>query len=215
MRHVTHPVAVITATDTSVDAETPHRGWRGATVSSFNTVTLSPDPIVSFNIKKLSSTFEAIKSSGFFNVHFLSGRAQHARIVAARFAAGNAASPFHDAHGELEDFAASSEETKVSTGNEPPVLQVNSGDGRLMAPLRLHCCYMQDKLVEIGDHVVVFGQVIKLFHHTSSFEDGPGRTPILVYVNGAYHHSARPPMRSPVVKGAAERTDVRVSGGGS
>ena len=53
MRRVPHPVMVITAT-------TPEKGLVGLLVSSFNTVTLYPEPLVSFNIKLPSSTYDRV-----------------------------------------------------------------------------------------------------------------------------------------------------------
>ncbi|PYH84500.1 hypothetical protein BO82DRAFT_352056, partial [Aspergillus uvarum CBS 121591] len=58
------------------------------TVSSFNTVTLHPTPIISFNVRRPSETLTALQSSGRFLVHLL---APHARTAAlARdFSRGN------------------------------------------------------------------------------------------------------------------------------
>ncbi|KAL4896748.1 flavin reductase like domain-containing protein [Aspergillus ambiguus] len=84
MRRVPYPVAIITATDPH--AETP--AYRGMTVSSLNTVTLHPDPVVSFNVKRPSETLTALQSSGCFLVHLLApGRATAA--LARDFARGN------------------------------------------------------------------------------------------------------------------------------
>ncbi|KAK5050419.1 hypothetical protein LTR84_003700 [Exophiala bonariae] len=188
MRHVPHPVAVITATDVSVNPEGGSEGWRGATVSSFNTVTLSPKPVVSFNIRKISSTFDAMRSSGLFNVHLLS-EAIEATDIASKFASGNASSPFHDEEGEIESFAHLTDPARTAPSSKlPPILQSRDENGHLMVPFRLHCRYMPGKVVEVGDHVVLFGEVLQIFHDDNAFH-GQGSSapkPCLVYVNGRY-----------------------------
>ncbi|KEF54352.1 uncharacterized protein A1O9_09518 [Exophiala aquamarina CBS 119918] len=188
MRHVPHPVAVITATDISMSSEGGPQGWRGATVSSFNTVTLFPTPVVSFNIRKISSTFAAMRSSGLFNVHLLS-EATEATDIASKFATGNASSPFHDEEGEIESFAHLTDPVRTALSSKlPPILQSRDGMGRSMVPFRLHCRFMGDKVVEIGDHVVLFGEVVQIFHDDNTFHDQPAilPKPCLVYVNGRY-----------------------------
>lgn len=53
---------------------------------------------------------------------------------------------------------------------------------------------MRDKVVEIGDHRVVFGRVTDAFHAREHFDsDRVGETPILVYANGGYNTCAKLP----------------------
>ena len=61
MRRVPYPVAIITATDPSGRPDTS--AFRGMTVSSFNTVTLSPRPVISFNVRRPSETLNALLAS--------------------------------------------------------------------------------------------------------------------------------------------------------
>ncbi|KAL6245069.1 hypothetical protein RBB50_007844 [Rhinocladiella similis] len=187
MRLVAHPVTVITATDTSLSPKGNPQSWKGATVSSFNTVTLDPDPIVSFNIKKISSTFQAIESSGHFAAHFMSGYQPLSAKIANKFSRGNHTSPFHDANGRLDEHFIK-RNAQTLTGR-PPVLHYDSN----IVPLRLACEYMPSKLVHIADHVVVFGRVTWVDHPTDMDElvGSKGRTPILSYANGGYGHSGR------------------------
>ncbi|OJJ97875.1 hypothetical protein ASPACDRAFT_122587 [Aspergillus aculeatus ATCC 16872] len=99
MRQVPYPVAIITSTDPHAHARTSaspspsqpsssSSPFRGMTVSSFNTVTLHPTPIISFNVRRPSETLTALQSSGRFLVHLL---APHPRTAAlARdFSRGN------------------------------------------------------------------------------------------------------------------------------
>ncbi|PYH42066.1 flavin reductase family protein [Aspergillus saccharolyticus JOP 1030-1] len=103
MRQVPYPVAIITATDpqqpqpqsqsqapktTSTSTSTSTTRFRGMTVSSFNTVTLHPSPIISFNVRRPSETLSALQSSGRFLVHLLAPTAQTAAL-AREFSRGN------------------------------------------------------------------------------------------------------------------------------
>ncbi len=64
MRRVPQSVAIITATDIN---DSQH-AQRGATVSSFTTVTLEPEVVVSLNLKLPSTTYDAILSSYRFDI---------------------------------------------------------------------------------------------------------------------------------------------------
>lgn len=67
MRTVPHPVMVV-----SVDQEYGKQTrLRGMVVSSFNTVSLYPEAIVSFNVKLPSATYEAMVARGYFTVSAL------------------------------------------------------------------------------------------------------------------------------------------------
>ncbi|KAL4933863.1 flavin reductase family protein [Aspergillus undulatus] len=97
MRRVPHPVAIITSTDPSPSTTQPHTSstdayqtshFRGMTVSSFNTVTLTPEPVVSFNVRRPSETLNALLSSGRFLVHLLAPNPATAAL-ARDFARGN------------------------------------------------------------------------------------------------------------------------------
>ncbi|KAK5204876.1 hypothetical protein LTR47_006892 [Exophiala xenobiotica] len=184
MRHVAHPVAIITATDVSVSPEGAPHAWRGATVSSFNTVSLSPEPIVSFNIKRVSSTFDAIRSSGLFTAHFISSQHRDSQMVATRFSRGNATSPFHDEDGKLESYVLQ-EPALQPRGGKPPIIGL-SDPGPPLAPLNLRCEYLPEKLVHIADHVVVFGRVSGVYDRVAERRLKHGRTLILSYVNRGY-----------------------------
>jgi len=190
MRHVAHPVAVITATDVSVSPQGSPEAWRGATVSSFNTVTLNPVPVVSLNIKKPSSTLDAIQNSGFFNVHLLSSAIPGVEAIAAKFANGKDRLPFHDHRGELEPFAARDLATRSPA--HPPVLQMQTEEGHHMVPLRFHCQYLPDKSVDVGDHVVVFGVVTGHFYGDVALPTHATQV-CLIYANGSYHRTEPQP----------------------
>ncbi|OCT48727.1 putative oxidoreductase [Cladophialophora carrionii] len=182
MRHVPHPVAVITSTDTSVSPEGAPTAWRGATVSSFNTVTLRPKPIVSFNITKHSSTYSAIKSSGLFNVHLLNCSSSSSSI-AGRFSRGNASSPFHDEDGSLAAWAEEQHMNAPAPSHLGP--QIGRKSPVIKTPLQavLRCTHISHKAVEIGDHVVILGEVVEKHDELHHLEEA---SVWLYYVNGKY-----------------------------
>lgn len=112
MRRVPHPVTIITAAETTQSTSADHPPAardrrqdqhistpkdtsrvssvkiRGMTASSFNTVTLHPQPVVSFNVKRPSETLNTIQSSGRFYVHLLAPNPDTAQLARA-FSRGN------------------------------------------------------------------------------------------------------------------------------
>ena len=199
MRSVPHPVAIITSTSiytassstiaTSGSSRAPTLDlFKGATVSSFNTVTLTPDPVVSFNITRKSSTFAAIQLSGVFMVHLMASAAvldddgdtgkevgeRQAEIIATKFAMGNEGKPFHDEDGKLGEWvdlaaqAGNASKKGAASGvsstrkvSMPPVIKSETSSGEQIVSFRLLCEHMKEKTVSIGDHVAVFGKVIE------------------------------------------------------
>ena len=202
MRRVPHPVAIVTSTDTSLAPNGGPEGWRGATVSSFNTVTLSaPSPIVSFNIKQLSSTYDAIRHSGKFRVHLLN-TSDEAVEIATKFTKGNALSPFHADSGEVEHFARlnlrgdDDSDSPPAAPDHPPLIGLSAGatanDDRRPVSFSLLCRHLSDKTVEIADHFVVFGAVVETSARLTDelpqqlVGDSPFGPPCLIYSNGSF-----------------------------
>jgi flavin reductase (DIM6/NTAB) family NADH-FMN oxidoreductase RutF len=173
MRAVPQPVSIITSTDISTG--TP--AFRGATISSFNTVTIDPITIVSLNIKQPSSTFDALESSGYFLVHLL--RADEINSgVAQAFTKGSSTAPFRTvgkvSQVRLPEVAAHT--AKADAG--PPLIEDCASPGHLL------CRYIPQKTVQLGDHVVVFGIVESVIKRPNSLEGSD--TSCLIYANGQY-----------------------------
>ncbi|ETN37363.1 uncharacterized protein HMPREF1541_08354 [Cyphellophora europaea CBS 101466] len=194
MRHVPHPVAIVTAAPKATSQATakPSR-WRGATISSFVTVALDPEPVVCFNIKHDSSTFATLTSSATFNVHLLSS-SPDAETIATKFASGNALEPFHDGEGELEWWVRepSSDEgvAPVIHGMRDEVEAEGTAQDSVVT-FRLTCAYMADKTVAVGDHVVVFGRVIAVSDGSDlGHPEASTRAACLLYVDGGYGRTA-------------------------
>ncbi|KKK12552.1 hypothetical protein P175DRAFT_0535346 [Aspergillus ochraceoroseus IBT 24754] len=90
MRRIPYPVAIITSTDPThpPGPTTSKCAFRGMTVSSFNTVTLTPEPVISFNVRRPSETLNALFASERFLVHLLAPRKETAAL-ARDFSRGN------------------------------------------------------------------------------------------------------------------------------
>jgi flavin reductase (DIM6/NTAB) family NADH-FMN oxidoreductase RutF len=172
MRHIPHSVVVITsslldAVHGSTQSTSPPSSpssFRGMTVSSFTTVTLSPCPIVSFSVRLPSATAKAILESGLFTIHFLSAT-EAGQGVAEAFTRGGGASAF---------------DSKAFIVKEDRGVPILESKGVMK---RLRCRIWNKELVAIGDHIVLFGEVMEL-------EDceGHGSNDVtgLVYVDGKY-----------------------------
>ena len=134
MRPVAHSIAVVTvpsegAQETKTET-TPLP--EGLLISSFNTVSLEPDPIVSFNIKVPSRTYDAIARSEKFDV-----------------------SPLWNLHTAIA-FAPDKGKAKKKQSQPFPSAQ-ELARSRLFG---LRCEWLKEKSVEIGDHVVMLGKII-------------------------------------------------------
>lgn len=173
MRHMPHSVVVATAS-TGTDDESS--GFRGMTVSSFTTLTLTPIPIVTFNIRKPSQTLDAIKKTRKFLIHVLSATESGAR-VADVFTKGNGRNVFASPVFE--------------------VLRMRSGDFKSQPPLLsspgiikvLRCQLREDPtngLLEIGDHVLVLGDVVSIIEPPPSQTGEEGEDGGLCYIDREY-----------------------------
>ena len=175
MRLVPQAVVVVTASDMN-DRRNP---WRGATVSSFFTVTLEPDVIVSLNLQIPSSTFDAIQTSNRFDINVMKGSQQGARM-AASFAKGHSASPF--AHAGTSLSIVNQKRRDTANFILPPVLYADEQRHNPVA-FRLSCTYKPCKTTQFGDHVVIFGSVLE-FPHLNCRADQLNSC--LTYIKGSY-----------------------------
>lgn len=175
MRKIAHPVVVITTADTSASnptetASTPRpieSTFRGMTVSSFNTVTLDPVPLVSFNVRTPSATHTAMSSSGTFLAHFLLSSPEGARIANAFAKGGNA---------QGEAFQ------ELVTGDMTGEIDMYAGKGTQGAPLLagrgvlqvLRCRVLDGKEVVVGDHRVLVAEVLGILAQPGRKDGGGG-----------------------------------------
>ncbi|KAJ5345066.1 FMN-binding split barrel-like protein [Penicillium brevicompactum] len=165
MRRVPYPVAIITATDPSGPQET---SFRGMTVSSFSTVTLTPHPVISFNVRRPSETLNALLASRRFLVHLLAPGPATATL-ARDFSKGNATlTAMLSGHGEFE-FAA------LDAGNERPLpilRRKGSGDSNADFPFVLECTLHPEK-IDVHDHSIVLGTVVRTIEGPEPEASGP------------------------------------------
>jgi len=150
MRGMPHSVVVATSSAPTADqggGSPATTQYRGMTVSSFTTLTLTPIPIVTFNIRKPSTTLDAIRASGTFFVHILSATVSGARVADA-FTKGNGAEVWRS--GEFTVLR------RAKGTMEPPLLAAN-GITRV-----LRCKVLEEPkgLLDVGDHVLVLGKVL-------------------------------------------------------
>ena len=174
MRQVPYPVAIITATDPSGPPDTT--SFRGMTVSSFNTVTLTPHPVISFNVRRPSETLNALLASGRFLVHLLASGPATANL-ATDFSKGNATlAAMLNGHGEFE-FAgltsSSDSQTPSNAGQRPlPILRrrhkgkdsVRAQEGIEVSnadfPVIFECKIHPQK-IDVQDHSIILGTVVR------------------------------------------------------
>ena len=144
MQRVPHAVAVVTPSSSDRDGPPATDNQSpldlGLIISSFNTVTLEPDPVVSFNVKLPSRTYEAIlQCGGYFEISPLWEQ------LATRFINAPKA-PMFDKNGQ-----------RNSKSLLPSYSRLHRG--RMFG---LKCQLLERKTVNIEDHLILVGKVIKL-----------------------------------------------------
>ncbi|KAG8630330.1 hypothetical protein KVT40_001949 [Elsinoe batatas] len=183
MRSVVNPVAVLTTRlpNEATSSEERFLGCRGSTVSSLASVTLRPAPVISFNLLADSRTAQKIEQAGYCDVHLLSANAAGVQ-VAQPFAA-------HKGMSLLEPFRKvdSLEHTRIDIDVEGSVYIDSPG---VLAHLR--CRLIQGKSVKIGDHKVMFCEVVKVSRRTTDANEPwqevtePLQRTSLAYANQSY-----------------------------
>ncbi|KAL4910601.1 flavin reductase like domain-containing protein [Aspergillus multicolor] len=217
MRRVPYPVAIITSTDPnpptspSSPTATPSTSnytsqFRGMTVSSFMTVTLTPQPVISFNVRRPSETLHALLSSGRFLVHLLATD-QATASLARDFARGNQ----NLALGKgMFEFVGVKSSSPLETGPEavgakegkgpsiPPLPMLRkrkgtdtsrsqAGTESSLFPFIFECRLLPESVVDVYDHTIVVGTIVRAITSssagTSSNVDIPSEELCLTYAN--------------------------------
>ncbi|KAL4792534.1 flavin reductase like domain-containing protein [Aspergillus venezuelensis] len=212
MRRVPYPVAIITSTDPTptpsqsqspshTDQAFPTR-YRGMTVSSFNTVTLTPEPVISFNVRRPSETLHALLSSGRFLVHLLATD-KSAADLARDFAMGNhriadgdgsgmsgfqfvGVSPFDEGavehtpgpgEGETEPLPLPMLRRKNSTSDAKQESETS------FSPFIFECRLLPDSIAEVYDHTIVVGRVVRAITSGDAGSEISSKDLCLTYAN--------------------------------
>ncbi|KEZ46662.1 Flavin reductase like domain-containing protein [Scedosporium apiospermum] len=184
MRLLPHSVVVCTSLDPHPHTPTPSSSSlssttttnqkpsypRAMTMSSLTSLSISPTPLVSFNIKKPSRTLDALRSSGRFNVHVLRDDVRGSRI-AEWFSRGDAGKdPFE--------------------GVEGCGCVVERGDGgvelRGEGVRRVLRCRVEE-LLSVRDHVIVVGEVEEI--RGDGGEEGDAEGLGLAYADRRYRRA--------------------------
>ncbi|KAJ5109124.1 hypothetical protein N7456_005799 [Penicillium angulare] len=182
MRRVPYPVAIITSTDPTGPQDTS--SFRGMTVSSFNTVTLTPHPVISFNVRRPSETLNALLASRQFLVHLLAPGSATATL-ARDFSKGNTTlAGMLSGHGDFEfgaldvsagEAAAQTQgsDTSVAAEERPlPILRRrNTSEENSQAdfPFILECTLHPSK-VDVHDHSIILGTVVRAIEGSNADE---------------------------------------------
>ena len=178
MRLMPHSVVLVTAANLdaiSLTSLVSKDNFCAMTISSMTTVSLNPEPIISFNIKKPSRTLDTIMSEKLFYTTILASTEEGA-FIADAFSRGDAQAAFK----KIEDHGAS--------------VQLRPQDSRL-APViasrgivgNFACEPLPKKCVEVADHVIIVAKVRHL-----SMRSSPQQILGLTYTDGCYRRPSQP-----------------------
>ncbi|KAL4941571.1 flavin reductase like domain-containing protein [Aspergillus oleicola] len=218
MRRVPYPVAIITSTDPNPSPtqshtkpnSTPSTRYRGMTVSSFNTVTLTPEPVISFNVRRPSETLHALLASRRFLVHLLKtdkGAADLARDFAmgnhrlARNEGGESGEgmsgfefvgvrPFEEGQGQVEGTADEKSQLALpmlrwrgkDTASEAKQEAVSS-----FFPFIFECRLLPDSVTEVYDHTIVVGRIVRAITSGDPASEISSKDLCLTYANAKFY----------------------------
>ncbi|EMD00171.1 hypothetical protein BAUCODRAFT_367159 [Baudoinia panamericana UAMH 10762] len=154
LRPLTHPVVLITtraypSTGYSPSYDEGLKLCRGVTVSSFTSVTLQPVPIVSFNLKLPSRTWDALRVSQQLCIHIFSATPEAAAITQA-FAV-----PHDEPDGPFRVIQRLDAGVRLDRRwAHPPIVNKR---GAIVA--RVLASLLVDKSIVVGDHVLITAEV--------------------------------------------------------
>jgi flavin reductase (DIM6/NTAB) family NADH-FMN oxidoreductase RutF len=150
MRSVPSSVVVLTTRVSSADSNID--SLRGMTVSSMSSVTLEPEPIISFSIRGPSRTLDCITAGQPFTVNFLNTHPTGAHIA-------DIFSRPHDDPSQPFRIINDSGLADVYESGDPAGPTI----GGIHIPARFTCELLPGKSLEIGDHTVVFARVTDIW----------------------------------------------------
>ena len=155
LRPLTHPVALVTASLPVKDGEKTIDHYRGVTVSSFTSVSMSKaDPLVSFNLRLPSRTWDAMKSNKAIGINLLDASPEGAAISHAF------TQPHDDPSEAFREIRRLGYEL-VPFYNWAPCVEkppfTRGGSSGVFCTLAAQV--VEDKCVDVGDHVIVIAAV--------------------------------------------------------
>jgi flavin reductase (DIM6/NTAB) family NADH-FMN oxidoreductase RutF len=142
-------------------------------MSSFTSLTLTPTPLVTFNVKTPSRTLDAISSSRHFNIHILAADETGVRVAD------------HFTRGNVEGKGLWGLKFEVAEGESMPPTLTEEG---VMYVLR---CKLFDEtegagMVSVRDHVMVVGEVVEVVDGVDGYSERDGTEFGLAYADRKY-----------------------------
>lgn len=180
MRSVPSSVVVLTTHDGSSGAKVTLDSIRGMTVSSMTSVTLEPEPIISFSIRGPSRTLDCINQGQPFYVNFLADNRQGA-LIAGEFA------QYHEDPSQPFRTLEEQELTSISPHMDSRGPYFKGRDN----PAYFKCELLPGKTIEIGDHTVIFARVEHIWVSPRMYSQRPK---FLAYAQTQYHALAKKPI---------------------
>jgi flavin reductase (DIM6/NTAB) family NADH-FMN oxidoreductase RutF len=159
LRPLMHPVVLVTASTRNNDAHSNAIDHlRGVTVSSFTSVSVAPKPILSFNLRLPSRTWDAIQSNATICINLLEASAEGAAIAHAFTQPHEDPTEAFRELGRLgyvlRNFSFANIK-RLSKMHPSGRLDVDSAIfGWLFATVK------RDRCVKVGDHVIVVAEVV-------------------------------------------------------
>jgi hypothetical protein len=188
MRTLPHPVVLLT-TSLPVGPGVPnrHEQYRAMSLSSFTTVTLSPQPTISFNIRTPSHTFPAIPKNGNFMIHILAATPAGAKLAGMFTSGGGGVDVFKKIHeGKKEGKGIKVVEhemvVKLKNGSRHQLIVTPRLEAEgVVRVLRCEVPYWNPRGGwKVGDHQLVFGVVREVLGEGEEGVNGLG------YADGRY-----------------------------
>ena len=172
MRALPHSVVVITtlaARPSGIATVPTSARFQGMTLSSFTTLTLTPKPIITFNIKHPSRTLDALKASRHFLIHILAAT-KSGQLIADAFTKGEGPHAFKNSHFKYGSTVVPQKDNR-NDGDKHIVLPVIKAKG-VTSILRCEILHESERMgggfIRIGDHELVLGSVLEITDVTSS-----------------------------------------------
>lgn len=178
LRSLTHPVVLVTSQVNAIGTQlSPEESARGVTVSSFNTVSLDPHSVISFNLKVPSRSWDAICQSRKLCVHLLQASSRGAAIAHVF------TKPHDRPEMGFEQLRELGLQVQISQSLKAPI--VSDEQGAVLA--RFEADLLPEKCVRVGDHVVVLAEVTSVTMHEKGNESSDG----LAYAKKGYRESGK------------------------
>lgn len=165
LRHLTQPVALLVSTGFKEAGQPSEHALRGVTVSSFCTVALSPVPIVSFNLRVPSRSWDAISTTNRLRAYLLRASPEGAA------AAHTFTLPYEQPHEPFEHLRQMGAHVFVSHRSRfaPPRITWNNATTAAIT-MRV----LPEKCIHVGDHVVVLAEVEQVDRYEDDGHSGAG-----------------------------------------